>query len=273
MIAWFVFGAMMLVALSVAMMPLLCKNSSREMDRDEQNIAIYRHRLQELASDAAAGVLAEEEADGAREELVHRLPRDLKGVITDNRQPSGKSRWLAAAFVVVLPLLGGAFYVTSGGMQRLHASRHEHKLESDASQLAQKLQAHPQNPQEWFLLGRIRMSLGHYSQAAAAYAQAEAHVPLPNAEILSHQAQALGMAAGADFRGQPKKLLDQALKIDPANTEALWLAGVAAQEANDYRHALAYWKRISQADLPRSFKTLLNKRIRQVRQALAANSG
>lgn len=272
MIVWFVFGAMTLVALAVVMIPLFRKRPSVEMDRDEQNIAIYRHRIQELTSDVAAGVLAEEEAAGAREELVHRLPQDLRAN-PENRRMSAKNRWVAATVIVIVPLLGGAFYVASGGVQRIQESSHAHKMESDASQLAQKLQTHPQNPQGWFLLGRIRMSLGHYSQAAAAYAQAEAHVPLPNAEILSHQAQALGMAAGGDFRGHPKELLDQALKIDPANTEALWLAGVAAQESNDYRHALAYWKRISQADLPQSFKTLLNKRIRQVRQALAANSG
>lgn len=272
MIVWFILGAMTLVALAVVIIPLFRKQPSGEMDRDEQNIAIYRHRLQELSSDVAAGVLAEEEAAGAREELVYRLPQDLKAN-PENRHTSRKNRWIAAAVVVVVPLLGGAFYFSSGGMHRLQESRQEHRLQSRANQLAQKVQEHPQNPQRWFLLGRIRMSLGHYSKAATAYAQAEAHVPLPNAKILSRQAQALGMAAGGDFRGHPQKLLDQALKIDPSNTEALWLAGVAAQESNKPRQALAYWKRISQANLPQPFKTLLNKRMRQVRQGFARNLG
>jgi len=272
MTIWFVFGAMTLVALAVVMIPLFRKKPSGEMDRDEQNIAIYRHRLQELSSDVAAGVLSEEEAANAREELVQRLPQDLSSN-PEKRRVSRKNRWIAAAVVVIVPLLGGALYVTNGGMQRLQQSRHEHKLESRAHHLAQKLQKHPQNPKGWFLLGRIRMTLSHYSQAASAYAQAEAHVPFPNAKILSRQAQALGMAAGGDFRGHPQKLLEQALKRDPSNTEALWLAGVAAQESHKPQKALAYWKKISQTNLPQAFKTLLNTRMKQARQSLAAKSG
>jgi len=272
MIFWIAAGAMTLIALTVVMVPLLRNRQSVQVDRREQNIAIYRHRLQELESDVEAGVLSAEEAAGAREELIQRLPHDLTEEASPGRSTCAKKRWVVTVLVAALPLLGVAMYVASGGIQRLSASRDTHKIDSITAQLAQKLNAHPDNPQGWFLLGRLRMSIGHYSEAAAAYAQAEAYSAAPSARILSRQAQALGMAAGGDFRGTPCQLLARALRIDPSNTEALWLSGVAAQESDDPARALSYWKQISQANLPKPFKTLLNKRMTQVRQALGDSS-
>lgn len=272
MIFWVVAGAMTFIALTVVLVPLLRSRQSAQVDRREQNIAIYRHRLQELESDVAAGVLSSEEAAGAREELIQRLPHDLAEETPSGSFTTGKKRWIATVLVGVLPLLGVAMYVASGGMQRLSASRDTHKIDSITTQLTQRLNAHPDNPQGWFLLGRLRMSIGHYSEAAAAYAQAEAYSATPNARILSRQAQALGMAAGGDFRGTPSKLLARALEIDPSNTEALWLSGVAAQESDNPARALSYWQQIGQANLPKPFKALLNKRMKQVRQLMNGDS-
>lgn len=272
MIFWAIAGAMVLVALMTLLLPLLRRKQSAELDRRQQNITIYRHRMRELKADVAAGVLSEEDAASAREELVERLPQDMDQ--QDSKAPISdrKNRWLIMASVILLPLLGTALYISRGGIQRLHTSKNIHSLQSNATRLAQDLNAHPGNSQEWFLLGKMRMALGHYAKAAKAYAQAEAHNPNPSARILSRQAQALGMAAGGDFRGKPSQLLNRALKINPFNTEALWLSGVAAEESHDPARALSYWRRISQANLPAPFKRLLNRRISQVKQALSEKS-
>lgn len=271
MIFWTIAGAMTLVALATLLLPLFRRKQSVELDRRQQNIAIYRHRMEELKSDVSAGVLSPEDASSAREELVRRLPQDL--VLQDAKVSTAtrKNRWLTLALAILLPLLGVALYVSGGGIQRLRISHNTHKLQDVAHQLAQKLEANPRSMQGWVLLGKMRMSLGYYGKAASAYAQAEAYSPHPSARILSRQAQALGMAADGDFRGKPSQLLERALNIDPSNTEALWLSGVAAEESNAPGRALSYWKQISQANLPKPFKKLLNKRMSQARQALKGN--
>lgn len=272
MIFWVIVGAMTLVALATLLLPLLRKEQGAELDRRLQNITIYRHRMQELEADVSAGVLPAEDAASAREELMQRLPQDLAQQDFRSRTTNRKNRLLIMALVVLLPLLGTALYIYRGGIQRLHTSRNMHRLQSNANQLAQKLNEHPKNPQEWFLLGKMRMSLRHYSKAATAYAQAETYSPNPSARLLSRQAQALGMAAGGDFRGKPNQLLKHALEINPFNTEALWLSGVAEEESNKPARALSYWKQINQANLPKPFKGLLDKRISQIKQALSEKS-
>jgi cytochrome c-type biogenesis protein CcmH len=52
------------------------------------------------------------------------------------------------------------------------------------------------------------------------------------------------MAQGKRLDGEPEKLIERALAIDPQNLKALALAGSAAFERRDYPAAAAYWERI-----------------------------
>jgi cytochrome c-type biogenesis protein CcmH len=46
--------------------------------------------------------------------------------------------------------------------------------------------------------------------------------------------------------GQPYELVKKALAIQPFNQKALWLAGTASYQAQDYSTTLEYWKRLLQ---------------------------
>ena len=63
-------------------------------------------------------------------------------------------------------------------------------------------------------------------------------------EILVEYAEALALQRGRDLDGEPMRLLERALKIDPNHPKALTLAGAAAFEAKDYKRAIAYWERL-----------------------------
>lgn len=270
MIFWLAAGGMALIAFATLAVPLLRRRGAPSSDRRRQNIEIYRHRLLELESDVSAGVIAAEEVGGARDELLRRLPRDIERD-EPARSPQGRwlgrRRWLAAMLLAMLPLAGAALYLAGGGQQRLQSARETPELEKLGRQLAQQMQAHPQDPGGWFLLGRVRMTLGHYAQAADAFARANAHSASPRPRLLDAQAQALGMAADGDFRGKPRRLFEQALAIDPSDQEALWYAGVAAQQAQQPALALSYWKRIQADQLPRRFRPVLVRHMAAARQA------
>ena len=66
----------------------------------------------------------------------------------------------------------------------------------------------------------------------------------PDANLLADYADTLAMAQQRDLRGQPEKLIEQALMKDPQHLKALALAGSAAFSRKDYRAAATYWKRI-----------------------------
>ena len=65
----------------------------------------------------------------------------------------------------------------------------------------------------------------------------------PSAQLLADYANALAMARTAP-RGEPERLIAQALKLEPDNVKALMLAGSAAFERKDFKAAIAHWERI-----------------------------
>jgi cytochrome c-type biogenesis protein CcmH len=54
------------------------------------------------------------------------------------------------------------------------------------------------------------------------------------------------MANGRNMAGRPYELVKKALTIQPFHQKALWLAGTASYQAQDYPTTLEYWKRLLQ---------------------------
>jgi cytochrome c-type biogenesis protein CcmH len=93
------------------------------------------------------------------------------------------------------------------------------------------------------MLGRSYQVLGRYPDAAKAFARAAARAP-DDPQLLADLADALAMAAGQSMQGEPEKLVQRALKLDPNNLKALALAGTAAFERSDYAGAATLWERM-----------------------------
>jgi cytochrome c-type biogenesis protein CcmH len=109
--------------------------------------------------------------------------------------------------------------------------------------LAARLASERSDTEGWIMLGRAQAVLGRYPEAAAAYATAAVQRP-NDARVLADYAEALAMARGRDFSGEPEKLIARALKADGKNIKALTLAGTRAFQREDYRGAVRYWQRI-----------------------------
>ena len=54
------------------------------------------------------------------------------------------------------------------------------------------------------------------------------------------------MANGRNMAGRPYELVKKALAIQPQLQKALWLAGTASYQAQDFPATLEYWKRLAQ---------------------------
>ncbi|HKW54767.1 MAG TPA: hypothetical protein VJO12_13830, partial [Stellaceae bacterium] len=117
--------------------------------------------------------------------------------------------------------------------------------------LTRRLEQHPDDVEGWLLLARSNYALDRFSAAAAAYAKANA-LSKDNPDLLVDYADALAMAQGRSFQGQPKLLLERALAIDPHQKKALALAATAALEAHDLERSLALWRRLERELAPGS---------------------
>jgi cytochrome c-type biogenesis protein CcmH len=111
------------------------------------------------------------------------------------------------------------------------------------ARLAAKLRENPDDADGWKLLGRSYAVMGRFAEAVDAYAKAAQRSPR-DAQLLADFADALAMSRGQRLAGEPERLIERALEIDPKNLKALALAGTAAFERQDYASAAAFWGRM-----------------------------
>ena len=114
-------------------------------------------------------------------------------------------------------------------------------LETLAEQLAQRLEQKPDNPTGWLMLARTWFSLGDQDKGMAALERAYAVAP-SQPEVLVALAEALAEANDNQLAGRPVELLDSVLAVEPDNPSGLWLRGMAAFQAGDFRGALSRWE-------------------------------
>lgn len=107
--------------------------------------------------------------------------------------------------------------------------------------LRAKLEKEPQNPEGWLMLGRSYTNLQNYAEALKAYEQAHQQAP-DSVEAMLGLADMLSMTSGGKLSGRASELIQKALQLAPQNTTALWLAGLAAQEAGNKVQAKQHWK-------------------------------
>jgi len=251
-IFWIVAGLMTVVALAFIVLPLLGGDKRRTSARSsEVNLSIHRDQLRELDADLAAGTLSEAQYHSARSELERRVLED-RG--TDEQAvsvaPSGR-RWAIAA-VVALPLLTVSLYFLLGKPDSVDPQRKEGVAQPQATQaqieamvagLVKKLETQPDDAESWAMLGRSYSTLRRFNDSSAAYARAAALMP-DNALLLTEYADVLAMTNGRSMIGEPEKVIQHALQVDPNNIKALALAGTAAFQHKDYLHAVEWWKKI-----------------------------
>jgi cytochrome c-type biogenesis protein CcmH len=150
---------------------------------------------------------------------------------------------VAAALYVSLVGTQGLFPAAGSGRSAPEAATLK-KINAAALELAASLQSSPGDSESWIMLGRSYATTDRHAEAAAAYARAAEQRPA-DAQVLADYAYELALARGRDFAGEPEALIARALKADANNIKALALAAAAAFERQDYRGAIAYWRRIA----------------------------
>ncbi|BBJ23769.1 c-type cytochrome biogenesis protein CcmI [Candidatus Nitrotoga sp. AM1P] len=253
---WLIVGVLIVVTLLVLVPPLLRRsNSSISTTPSEVNLSVYRDQLRELDADLAAGTLNEVQYQNARSDLESRVLED-SGTAEITAAPSTDSRWgnvSIAALIISVPLLAISLYfilgtpaglkpqIPTAAMDEAHPATPE-QFEAMVTWLAERLKAEPDNAEGWVMLARSYTALNRYQDASAAYARAVALQP-NNASVLADHADMLAMLKQT-LQGEPEKIIQQALKIDPDNLKALSLAGSAAFERKNYSDAIKWWEKI-----------------------------
>jgi cytochrome c-type biogenesis protein CcmH len=252
MIGFLVVAATLVAAaVAIVLWPLLRKPSGRGVERSAMNRDILRHQLGELENDVRAGVLDPVRAEQARQELERRALEEAVPA-PEAVAPVGRSLATPLTVALLIPVASLSLYLLLGNLQGLDAVPHSasemssitpEKFEEMTARLAERMQANPDDALGWTMLGRAYRALERHEEAAQALAKASKLLP-EDAEVLADYAESLAVTRGRNLKGEPTRLLDRALKIDPDNSKALALSGSAAFERKDYKAAVRHWEHL-----------------------------
>jgi cytochrome c-type biogenesis protein CcmH len=251
-----VFGivaAMFVLAALLWLLPGLLRPRAQAIDERSAAQALVLDQQAEAERDAALGRLAPAQLPEAQAELAQRAREEVPAAAT---AAPGAARRTALALAVALPVASAGLYLYLGdpraiapslasggaGASERHATTPE-QIEQRVAALAERLRAKPDDVDGWLMLGRSYTVLGRYRDAATAMERASALAPA-NAGLLADWADVLGMAQGRRLQGQPARLIQRALDVDPRHVKALALAGSVAFEGRDYGAARGYWERL-----------------------------
>lgn len=289
---WVICGLFVVIALSFVLPVLLQKDSATlievEQERQEANISIYKDQLAELENDLRNGLVEQQQYDQDREEIERRLLEDVSA--TDNSPAPAvvvKTSQTRIAYLLVLgiPLIAVVFYLKVGELKGLanvpteaaaaqgpmeSGERPQAQIEANITALAKRLESNPSDGDGWLMLARSYTSMERYSDAASAYEHA-AKVKTNDADLLAEYAFATAMATNKQLQGKPQDLINQALKVDPANPKALELAGSAAFQAKEYQKAIDYWQKVvSKVPAGSEVAQSVNDRIKEAKSLLSS---
>ena len=133
--------------------------------------------------------------------------------------------------------------------------------------LAARLKDNPADAAGWAMLARSYGVLARTDEAVSAYAQAE-KLTKNDAGLLVDYADALAVKNNRVLAGEPMKLIERALKMDPRNVKGLAMAGTEAFERKEYAKAVKYWDNMSEiGGADNMFVKQIQPRLDEARQA------
>jgi cytochrome c-type biogenesis protein CcmH len=242
-----------------------------------KDIKALRERLQQLKAQHDKGTIGRKAYEAGKAQLEREI---LQAVLASpeaaNAEAGGgadavvarPSRSMTAgllSFVVVLAVAGYAWTgspgvpsagppsaaADSGGNPHASGAVEEAQFAAAVEKLAERLKGQPDDAEGWAMLARSYGMLGRIDDALPAYQKAVA-LRGDDARLLADYADTLALKNNRNLEGEPMKLVERALKIEPTNLKALSLAGAAAFNRQDYAGAVRYWDQVAKNAPPDS---------------------
>ncbi|MBL1274150.1 MAG: c-type cytochrome biogenesis protein CcmI [Oceanospirillales bacterium] len=259
---WIAATVLIILALAFVLYPVLFnrRDARQQMDLRNQNLMAYRGRMAELEREHEAGILDDGNYRQIREELAGAMLDDVPENEVVVKTVPGRKAAMAVALVSILliPAATVLLYEEWGAMDSVEAFVAMQELGSSddaraaqmnelALQLRTRLEASPDNPDGWAMLGQTYMRLESYEDAAWAFRQLADSVSSDDGS----KAVALGLAAQAQFfRSQGAmteavtSAIEEARALNPDEVNSLGLLGIHSFSQGNYRKAINYWERI-----------------------------
>lgn len=228
--------------------------------RAEFNKAFYFDRLREIEQDVEKGVL--DDSGQLKTELQHRLLED----IPENERTNENSRgvvnklWFVVSFVTLL-FFACLIYIPVGSwhaqasleqnsqnltalLARLRNNQDEPLTDQEMQQviigLRLELQKQPENADNWWLMGQLAMATNNGRLALDSYDNAYRLQP-NNLKFALAYAKILMFSQDKTDNEKGRMLINQVLRQDHSNPEALSLFALDNYQRGGYKMAITAW--------------------------------
>lgn len=253
---WMILTLMTVLAAVGLAIPLVRRRDAARAQRADA-VTVLKDQLGEIEAQAAAGALAQPEAEALKTDLKRR-------VLAEGRRPEAEARPLsektllvvALGIVAVVTLAGtglylkigrpdvpGASAVKAAGPASMATTAEGHpqgEVGAMIAQLEAQMQQRPDNAEGWRMLGWSYMQTGRNADAAAAYGKAAALDP-KNAEYLSAQGEATVLAADGSVTPAAEAIFRRAVAADPGDPRARYYLAVAKDQRGEQEAAMNDW--------------------------------
>lgn len=253
MMFWIFVAVLIVVALAIVIIPLLRVDEITEISREDQNIVIAKDKLESLKEQLENNDFTEEQFDIAKADLENALALDLESQKAKELHDGGK--WLIYLLLILLPLSSAGLYYKLGKpdlldpkaklaeMKQANQNLENMSVSQILDLVKKRLKDNPEDGDGWYILGRTFMNVEKYPEAVTAY-QRSYDLVGEDANIMLSLADAIAMTNDGLMQGEPEKLVQKAIEIEPNNQIGLWLGGLAAEQRNDIPQAYGLWNRL-----------------------------
>lgn len=252
MVFWIVVAALLLIGLVFVILPVLrTPVDEKTTDRRQQNIDIARAKKIALGEQLNDASLTQQEYDNSLLELQTALALDLEKTEASDINQRGK--WVVWLLIFALPLASIGLYLKIGeyrvignpalaavAPQQNQTQQSDMTLEQMVEVVKERLRNNPDDARGWFVFGKTMMETGKFDEAVTAFQRTLDLVGDKEAGVLFSLADALSMQNNGDMLGEPEALIQQGLAITPKDPTGLWLAGLAAEQRQDFKSAFGY---------------------------------
>ncbi len=128
-------------------------------------------------------------------------------------------------------------------------------------ELAARLEANPQDPEGWRLLGQSYLALGEYGEARRALREAWNLTTAPDDGLRLALGEAEALADQQSLAGEAGALFDAVLANDPNNQKALWYGGLSALVTQQPELARERWSRLLAFNPPENVAQVLRQQL------------
>jgi cytochrome c-type biogenesis protein CcmH len=249
---WIVVAALLAFALALLIIPLMRATRVPQADqRQQQNIQIAREKKQLLDAQLAEGEIDQAGFDAAYLDLQGALALELG--LNEGQGEAARGKWMALLVLLAIPCASIALYMVYGNYRVIEnpqltqanapaqaADAPQMSLDEIVATIEKRLQENPDDAEAWFMLGRTHMGKQQFDEAVKAFKRSN-QLMADEPGILFALADALAMQNNGSLLGEPEALVQQGLQLAPRFPNGLWLAGMAAEQRQDYKSAHQYW--------------------------------